>query len=101
MRPAVFLIAAFAFTIAPAGAATDTQHLPEGATIAGVPVGGLGPYGARGEVQTQLRPTAGPRLGRRRTARPAGVPTPVPGKRGDTLRRAEAEPGGRPADRRS
>src|SRR3954468_8812139 len=55
MRSAIVLglALALAATAAPAQAA---GHLPDGATIAGVPVGGLGPYGARVELQNQLRP---------------------------------------------
>ena len=37
-------------------AAAPAQHLPPDATIAGVAVGGLGPYAARVELQRQLRP---------------------------------------------
>src|SRR4051794_12523261 len=46
---------AFVLAVAPATAA-PAERLPDGATIAGVPVGGLGPYGARVELQNQLRP---------------------------------------------
>src|SRR3954449_11494530 len=46
---------AFVLAVAPATAA-PAERLPEGATIAGVPVGGLGPYGARVELQNELRP---------------------------------------------
>src|SRR3954447_10906001 len=53
MRSAIALGLVLTATAAPAQA---TDHLPEGATIAGVPVGGLGPYGARVELQNQLRP---------------------------------------------
>jgi hypothetical protein len=56
MRPIAVLIAAFALAAVPAGAATDDEHLPDGTTIAGVPVGGLGPYGARVALQNALRP---------------------------------------------
>jgi hypothetical protein len=40
-----------------ATAAAPASHLPDGATIAGVAVGGLGPYGARVALERQLRPT--------------------------------------------
>jgi hypothetical protein len=40
----------------PASASAATERLPEGSTIAGVAVGGLGPYGARVELQRQLAP---------------------------------------------
>src|SRR3954449_416392 len=46
---------AFVLAVAPATAA-PAERLPDGATIAGVPVAGLGPYGARVELQNQLRP---------------------------------------------
>ena len=43
--------------VAPASAAgAPGEHLPDGTTIAGVAVGGLGPYGARVELYRQLRP---------------------------------------------
>jgi hypothetical protein len=43
--------------LAPASASAATAaRLPEGATIAGVAVGGLGPYGARVELERQLEP---------------------------------------------
>jgi hypothetical protein len=43
--------------LAPAGASAATpERLPDGATIAGVAVGGLGPYGARVELRRQLEP---------------------------------------------
>jgi hypothetical protein len=41
---------------APVAAAEPPTTLPEGATIAGVDVGGLGPYRARVELQRVLRP---------------------------------------------
>jgi hypothetical protein len=42
--------------LAPAAGAATAERLPEGATIAGVAVGGLGPYGARAELRRQLEP---------------------------------------------
>src|SRR3954447_21273277 len=86
MRHAVFLIAAFAFTVAPAGAAIDTQHLPEGTTIAGVPVGGLGPYGARVELQNQLRPKFEAPVTVAVKRRSLSVPTAALGQRVEYLR---------------
>ena len=41
---------------APAASAATTERLPEGSTIAGIAVGGLGPYGARAELRRQLAP---------------------------------------------
>src|SRR4051812_7406156 len=56
MRQVPLLLVAVVLGIAgPAGGAPP-ERLPDGATIAGVPVGGLGPYGARVELQNQLRP---------------------------------------------
>jgi lipoprotein-anchoring transpeptidase ErfK/SrfK len=42
--------------LTPAAGAATPERLPEGATIAGVAVGGLGPYGARVELRRQLEP---------------------------------------------
>jgi hypothetical protein len=41
---------------APAASAATTERLPEGSTIAGIAVGGLGPNGARAELRRQLAP---------------------------------------------
>jgi hypothetical protein len=83
MRHLVALGVLFALTAAPAQAA---DRLPEGATIAGVPVGGLGPYGARVELQNQLRPALetpiAVEIGGRRTS----VPTAALGQRLEYLR---------------
>jgi hypothetical protein len=42
--------------VAPAARAAPAERLPDGATIAGVAVGGLGPFGARAELRRQLEP---------------------------------------------
>src|SRR3954466_11108204 len=41
----------------PGYSSAATERLPPAAKIAGVAVGGLGPYGARVELERQLRPT--------------------------------------------
>ena len=47
-----------AFTIAPVAQSADPpERLPEGSTIAGVPVGGMGPRTAKAELQRVLAPT--------------------------------------------
>src|SRR4051812_25831896 len=90
MRHALFLIAAFALAVAPAGAATDTEHLPEGATIAGVPVGGLGPYGARVALQDALRPKFEAPVKVAVKGRSRSVPTAALGQRVEYLRMVDA-----------
>lgn len=42
--------------VAPAASAAPAERLPDGATIAGVDVSGLGPYGARAELRRRLEP---------------------------------------------
>lgn len=53
------IAACLAFALsAPAASAlpASSERLPEGSTIAGIAVGGLGPYGARVELRRQLAP---------------------------------------------
>jgi hypothetical protein len=62
--------------LAPPAVAATPERLPEGATIAGVAVGGLGPYGARVELRRQLEPEferpVEVRIHGRRTSVPTG-----------------------------
>ncbi len=62
--------------LTPAAHAAPAERLPDGATIAGVAVGGLGPLGARAELRRQLEPLferpIEARIHGRRTQVPAG-----------------------------
>src|SRR3954468_16842147 len=88
MRSAIVLglALALAATAAPAQAA---GHLPDGATIAGVPVGGLGPYGARVELQNQLRPKFEAPIEVAVKGKAVSVPTAGLGQRVEYLRMVE------------
>src|SRR5258705_10603422 len=54
LRASLALVAALA--LAPAAVAAPPERLPDGATIATVPVGGLGPVDAKRTVQDALGP---------------------------------------------
>jgi hypothetical protein len=56
MRKACIAASLAAACLLPASASAASERLPQGSTIAGVAVGGLGPYGARVELQRQLAP---------------------------------------------
>src|SRR3954452_17218263 len=89
MRHLPLLAIAFALAVAPATAA-PADRLPDGATIAGVPVGGLGPYGARVELQNQLRPAFETPIVVRIKGRERRVPTARLGQRIEYLRMVKA-----------
>jgi hypothetical protein len=61
--------------LAPPAGATAGEKLPDDAVIAGVAVGGLGPYGARVEVRRQLGPVLESPIDVRIRARRYSVPT--------------------------
>lgn len=61
---------------APGASAATTERLPEGSTIAGIAVGGLGPYGARAELRRQLDPVYASPIEVRIRKRRISVPTP-------------------------
>jgi hypothetical protein len=56
MRNACIAASLLALAVVPASATAAPERLPPDAMIAGVAVGGLGPYGARVELQRQLAP---------------------------------------------
>jgi lipoprotein-anchoring transpeptidase ErfK/SrfK len=87
MRHAIALGFVLAATAAPAQAA---DHLPDGATIAGVPVGGLGPYGARVALQDALRPTFETPIAVAVKGRSVSVPTASLGQRVEYLKMVDA-----------
>src|SRR3954463_4226390 len=87
MRTAIALGLVMAATATPAQAA---DRLPEGATIAGVPVGGLGPYGARVALQDALRPQFEAPITVAVKGRSLSVPTAGLGQRVEYLRMVDS-----------
>src|SRR4051794_36928780 len=84
--PAIAVALAIA---APAGGAA-AERLPDGATIAGVPVAGLGPYGARVELQKQLAPRFETPIAVAVRGRTRNVATAALGQRVEYLRMVNA-----------
>ena len=82
----VAIVALIAGALAAAPSPASAETLPEGALVAGVPVGGMGPIAARKEVQREVGARYEKRLvlltrGRRRHPHPSDLGLTIPYKR--------------------